>query len=304
MNIKLHPSNPGNTSLMWKAIEKVNTDDRVRYRRDIIYRAMCVGLNDSQEQYQRYIKQGVDGSVLDSYCVKEKSFLDSINKIDLFFWFFLMFYCSLIIYSTYKTNLKTACSTENEYFELFSITSTWKDLLKPNRKEDFNNLLFLQGLRTLLSIYVVLGHNFFLLLVSFSHNPEYLENFFYDPFRKVFTGSLGLSIQIFFVMSSWLHALNLYNLEKNKTSFTIKDALIIALNRYFRLMPLMIINMVLQKCGISSYVMKPLHLSHYTEEMARCEKGWWKNLLLIQNLATFGGHSVSLSSIVDHQTNA
>ncbi|KAK9891027.1 hypothetical protein WA026_013359 [Henosepilachna vigintioctopunctata] len=296
MNIKLHPSNPENTSLMWKAIEKINTDNEVKYRRDIIYRAFCVGFNDSRLQYQEYSSQGVDGSVLDSYCVKEKKLFDLMDKIDICFLAFLIFYCGLVIYSTFKSYSKTTSSAENDYIQLFSIKSTWNDLQRPNRKEDFNNLLFIQGLRTLLAIYVVWGHNFFLVMLSFSHNPEYLENFFVDPFRRVFTGSLGLSIQIFFVISSWLHALSLYNLERNKASFTIKDVLIITLNRYFRLMPLIIINVLVQKSGISNYILEPLHQSHYTEEIARCESGWLKNLLLIQNLPIFGGHSCMIHS--------
>lgn len=60
---------------------------------------------------------------------------------------------------------------------MFSTTNVWREINKPNRNEDFNKLLSIQGIRTFAMVFIIGVHSFFTAMtLKFVRNPEYFED--------------------------------------------------------------------------------------------------------------------------------
>ncbi|KAK9891018.1 hypothetical protein WA026_013351 [Henosepilachna vigintioctopunctata] len=208
------------------------------------------------EEYIEYKDNGLVGRVDRSFCYENISKL-KISIYDICMGGAVTTYILFLVYCTVKTNNSKESNENkssqkvNKYIKIFSFTNTWRNINKQNRGEDFDRLRSIQGIRTLTNGIVILTHNYIALTVTFSYNPEYVERLTTNSYTRLIINFFGLVVQTFFTISAWLLATQLNNIVKNNGKITMKDVLIIALNRYFRLIPAMALVILLHIIPVS-----------------------------------------------------
>ncbi|KAK9891036.1 hypothetical protein WA026_013366 [Henosepilachna vigintioctopunctata] len=278
IDIKLTPADEKNPSEKWRKIDQITKGDKRFYRRDVIYRGICVEKDGLLPDYNEYLNDGLRGSIERSYCIGKVKFYELVDFLDIIL------------------GVSFLCLTgrgKNKYIEIFSITNTWRDLRKPENSQASIKLRFIQGMRTITMVLVITCHNYSVMTLTFSKNPEYVENFSIQPVAQILIGSFGFVVQTFFAISAWLLALKLHSIVKKNGAITFKEILILAVNRYFRLIPAMILIIFLYRSIAMEVFLPPVYFSHLEAEQLRCRNGWWTNLLFIQNFSIFEGQMCS-----------
>ncbi|KAK9891019.1 hypothetical protein WA026_013352 [Henosepilachna vigintioctopunctata] len=298
LTVTLRPIDEKNPPEVWKTIEEINENGHYKYRRDMIYRTVCEEKNGLTEEYNEYSSYGLIGIVDHRNCF-EVGAKESITNYDIFVGVIVTLYISYFIYCNVQMekiegprgkNLNQA----NKYMEVFYVRNAWKELNNVKRGDDFQKLLFIQGIRTITICVVILAHHSLKLLVTFNSNPEYVEQYFSGPYSGFLIQSFGHVVQIFFVISAWLLAVQLHNIIKKNGKITFKDVLIILLNRYCRLLPHTLVIVLMHSSSIwEIHLSKLLYRYVVSLEYQRCLAGWWQNLLFIQNWSCFNGEICS-----------
>ncbi|KAL3287824.1 hypothetical protein HHI36_002283 [Cryptolaemus montrouzieri] len=291
LNIKLKPQSQTNPPRIWKMMEKINRERSGIFKRDVIYRGLCLPKNHQNFEYSEYASDGLIGRVEQSFCSDKEKFHRLIDSVDIAFGCLSAVYISFIIYSTIRT-CKNG-QTVNRYIKIFSITETWKDLRKPDKREDFKKLRSMQGIRTISMLIIVTAHNFVGTVGLFIENPEYIEVFCNELYRSILVNHFGLIVQTFFTISSWLLAVQLHRITERNGEITLGDLLTLALNRVVRLMPAVMIVIFLHRSSLLVLVSDPLYHSLLNGEIDRCREGWWRNIFFIQNFYKFDGQICS-----------
>lgn len=104
---------------------------------------------------------------------------------------------------------------------------------------------FLDGLRGLMSINVVLNHLFVvfypaLLYINFNSTTKFQKWFASSPFASLINGNIA--VQYFFILSSFLLALSIMSKD---SKFNIKDIISKFIKRYLRLLPIVFVSIFL-----------------------------------------------------------
>ncbi|XP_045482849.1 nose resistant to fluoxetine protein 6-like [Harmonia axyridis] len=280
VDVKLKPKNVDDPPELWKLIKKESI-----YRRDTIFRAFCIGGESIEEKLEQELLQyNLTGDVSQLYCDHKRTPSDVHRPIETFIGLFIFSYMGFIIFSTIKTSNQK--KDANKYQKMFSTTNVWREINKPNRNEDFNKLLSIQGIRTFAMVFIIGVHSFFTAMtLKFVRNPEYFEDAPNNLLMSVFYGSFGLIVQVYFIISSWLLSVQLNKIVENNGDFSWKDLLLLWLNRYLRLLPTIAVLLLLHSSDILAVcISHPYFYSMTRAEVKRCGAIWWKNLLFMQNI--------------------
>ncbi|KAM7343498.1 nose resistant to fluoxetine protein 6-like isoform 1-T2 [Cochliomyia hominivorax] len=173
----------------------------------------------------------------------------------------------------------------NRFLTAFSLYRNYKRLILPNRSDIGNDLAFLDGLRSVICLLILLEHT---CIVQYIHleNTEFVENFYEHLLTRMLLACL-IWLEIFFILSGLL----LYvKFEKgqyitNKSSFMdcVSVFVRLMLSRYLRYLPSLVFIIVINA-----------NLSYYHENgsftrfiMASnclpCRQHWWYNIFMIVN---------------------
>ncbi|VEN34504.1 unnamed protein product [Callosobruchus maculatus] len=181
--------------------------------------------------------------------------------------------------------------------QYFSMVSNWKILTRPSTDIDRHKLKGMQGMRVLSTIYVIIGHTVFTVLIGFVKNPR-----FFEQFGDIATVAIVIGmyiVQISFLISGWLLANSIYKYVAKTGRLTVKDIIMFSVYRYLRLCPAMII---LQCWEWSNFLYIQGGLPYGFMEMQRtaCTNHWWRSIFLINNFSKGSDHcNAALWSVAD-----
>ncbi|XP_054739415.1 O-acyltransferase like protein-like [Anastrepha obliqua] len=179
-------------------------------------------------------------------------------------------------------------STLEELLLCFRLAENWRRALQPERANSNANFLSaIAGLRTIICLWVSTFHVYYYSLFALSNAPMMfaaLANFLYQPLLQAV-----FFVDIFFVMSALLLVYNFLSTESRlkairQNGFVQNTKLFgqLALNRYLRLTPMLIVTILLSDVAydlINTY--SPFYLG--ANSGYYCKQRWWYNLLYIQN---------------------
>lgn len=96
--------------------------------------------------------------------------------------------------------------------------------------------------------------------------------------------TFGYLVQIYFLFSSWLLAVQFKNLYQKNGEITLRDVFLLAVNRYFRLIPAVFCVFFLHRHSIGPLISQDIYKELVHKETSRCFNYGWKNFLFIQNI--------------------
>nr|CAI5833136.1 unnamed protein product [Callosobruchus analis] len=172
--------------------------------------------------------------------------------------------------------------TAVKYVQYLSIVSNWKIMTRPSTNIDRHKLKGMQGMRVLCTIYVIIGHTAFSVLICFVKNTKLVEE--YGDLVRIGIVFGMYIVQISFLISGWLLANGVYNYIAKTGRFTVKDVILLIVYRYLRLFPVMII---LQSWEWSNllYIQDGLPFEFLEMQRNACRNYWWRSILLINNFS-------------------
>ncbi|XP_045461350.1 nose resistant to fluoxetine protein 6-like isoform X2 [Harmonia axyridis] len=293
ISVTLVPYNSTADSRARKIIEETNYDYRYFDRTKLIHgrcfkKYQLRTLNEAlQEEYAiKYLNESLQGIVNNFRCFeKGRLILNDVDYWDLLFMSIAAIYVFFMVVSTTYTYF---ADHEKDNFlvkilSIFSIVTIWKELKKPILNEDFQKLKPIQGIRTLTMMLIISMHAFYGNMFTFLNNPEYVENIYLHIITRCIVTIFTFLVQTFFLISAWLLTIQLNNIIKKNGDLTFKDISILGLNRYFRLLPVIIVLLMCLRSNLTFDVISFINEDVAEREVEICRNDWWKNLLFIQN---------------------
>lgn len=134
----------------------------------------------------------------------------------------------------------------------FSVIKNWKKITQTEGNEDFTKLKSMQGLRVMVMFCIIGKHSAVKVMNIFVEDVEDIESvrlltlwarenfecFFFQFMQNTYmqvTAALSvLVVNIFFMISTFLLANQIYTIFGRNGKFTRKDVWILMVNRYFR----------------------------------------------------------------------
>ncbi|XP_044746770.1 O-acyltransferase like protein-like [Coccinella septempunctata] len=293
ISVTLVPHNSTFDSRAWKIVEETSQDFRYFDRAKLLHgrcfkKYQIRTLNQAlQEEYStRYLNESLHGIVNNFRCFeKGRLILDDVDYWDLLFGSIAVIYGLFMVGATTYTYL---ADHEKDNFlvkilSIFSFVTIWKELKKPILNEDFQKLKSIQGLRTLTMMLIISMHAFYGNMFTFLNNPEYVENIYSNIITRCLVTIFTFLVQTFFLISAWLLTIQLSNIIKKNGDLTFKDVVILGINRYFRLLPVIIVLLLALRSNLTFDVISYINEDIAEREVEICRYYWWKNLLFIQN---------------------
>ncbi|XP_055378338.1 O-acyltransferase like protein-like [Condylostylus longicornis] len=176
-------------------------------------------------------------------------------------------------------------SSFEDFLLCFDLRDNFNRALKLDDSKHFISVI--AGLRTIVCLWVTLFHVYYYSLFAISNVPQLfskLENFNLQPVIQS-----CFYVDVFFVISGFLLVNNFLsnsfytNLVKNNSFWqNVKFFLKLVLNRYLRLMPMIILAMVFAEIFFELLdVFSPFRMDPNIG--INCRETWWYNILLINN---------------------
>ena len=144
------------------------------------------------------------------------------------------------------------------------------------------NLDVLNGVRVLSIGWVVLGHGYLAISLCPIYDLKEYLSYMVQDFGHVIIQNANLSVDTFFFISGFLNSMGLCTLFMNKSRYVSK-ILLAYLHRYIRLFPYNVLVILLSTYIVPTFSSTIGSLEAGNQRMY-CERGWWMNLLYIQNL--------------------
>ncbi|XP_050504575.1 uncharacterized protein LOC126883279 isoform X2 [Diabrotica virgifera virgifera] len=163
-----------------------------------------------------------------------------INTYDKIIVLLIILYTSLVFISTYfdKYKRNRFRGYPDKFLLHFSLYRSWKNRTDISKNENYQKLLSMQGLRVYMMLIVFLLHLTFIYFNIPVKNPNYHRDLLYTGEAQYWSKYLlawGTFIVLyFFVVSSWLATVQLYKTFENSGKITLRNVVVIIVNRYFR----------------------------------------------------------------------
>ena len=195
---------------------------------------------------------------------------------------FIVFIFMIGILSTYCDIYFEQAQKQNKIIEFllcFSIKNNWKNLAA-SRDPENNDFSFLDGVRALSILWIILGHvaNIYVGVAVLSNYDTAL--YLIKDFSYTFVISGFYAVDTFFWISGFLMAYFL--LIKTKGNFSIKDLWRMYLHRYLRITPLYIFCLFFF-WTLEEYIGSGPVWINIQETNQDCDKYWYTNLLYLNN---------------------
>nr|CAI5833137.1 unnamed protein product [Callosobruchus analis] len=141
-------------------------------------------------------------------------------------------------------------------------------MTRPSTNIDRHKLKGMQGMRVLCTIYVIIGHTAFSVLICFVKNTKLVEE--YGDLVRIGIVFGMYIVQISFLISGWLLANGVYNYIAKTGRFTVKDVILLIVYRYLS-------NLL--------YIQDGLPFEFLEMQRNACRNYWWRSILLINNFS-------------------
>ncbi|KAJ8925659.1 hypothetical protein NQ315_009504 [Exocentrus adspersus] len=297
---RLLRNNGSTNNTVWELIKESMIDEN-SYDRSLIHRAICVPKKESSDTFiktsidERLKGYGLHSNVDETTCMAKGL---EISFYDVVFLVFFIVYITFISYATYydmyqrnmvgsNNNNRVNASSENRIIKSFSLLSNWKKLTKVNAGEDFQKLKSIQGIRFLCMVLIIGLHTSVSYAVVYISNPEGVAEFAGHPVMQYVSVASLFFVQPFFLISSWIVTFQIYDFYNKHGKFTVKDAFIIVVNRYFRLVACLVLLIILTRSNwIKIFDGPMLFENSYTTQKA-CKQNWLQTLTFANNFLYF-----------------
>ncbi|CAG9859867.1 unnamed protein product [Phyllotreta striolata] len=279
------------------------TTSKYLFDRSVIHRGICVSASESQDSgsLQNYVSEAIhekiqhlnlNATVDDVICTENKEF----TNYDFAVLIILTAYFSLITTATIcdvffkdgsgkSDDQESWCAKINfpNGFLNLSMRNLWKRRITSPMNYDYQKLLSIQGVRLITMLYITVIHIFYMFENLHISNPEDLERLGAGTIFSLFTQAGLFQVSIFFMISSWLLVIQIYNLHDQQKEFTLKHAFILILNRYFRLVLIVAFNICLARTTFVRRIAGPGIFFINTLNERACESNWTQTLLFVNN---------------------
>lgn len=172
----------------------------------------------------------------------------------------------------------------NPYLLAFSVRKNWRKLTAPSGKGTdprLNRLQVFNGIRTLTTFCVYLGHVAVMCCASYLKNTYYMETS-YEEFSKYILFNGTLVVYTFFVMAGFMLAFNM-ELKAEKHRLSLWDWPKGMLLRWLRLTPTLALVMFTVMTINRHLGDGPQWDLIVTSEADACSQYWWAHLLYVNN---------------------
>ncbi|KAM3959460.1 nose resistant to fluoxetine protein 6-like isoform 2-T2 [Aphomia sociella] len=212
------------------------------------------------------------------------------RPVDLLDWLVMGLFVAIIFINISATvydyiledKAKLELSKNARLFLCFSIIRNWKFLVSPTSDDPKLKILKgINGVRTLSSFPMILGHVIWIFAMGFLNNPHYFEKTYSIPRFEVLWNGM-IIVQVFFVISGFLLV---YNMDIGSEVRPIKWKMlpVILLHRFWRLTPGLAVMLAFSATWLRHLGSGPLWHKHVTSVAAGCRKYWWTHILYINN---------------------
>ncbi|KAL3288865.1 hypothetical protein HHI36_003312 [Cryptolaemus montrouzieri] len=289
-DILLMPIDENNTSITWKIIEKT-LQDVAYYDRSIIHVGVCVkNLNGNLSEYilQKYSEKLTDyglkpKSIQDTKCINPTPELSSFDISILFLTLILLL---IVAFATVKNwtlqemnNSGYQSSSENEKILMFfSVKENWKRIKEVKRK-----YAFLEGMRTVTMIIIIISHGSLIISGLYIENPDFFENLMENFLLRIFTGVLWFMVQVNFLLSAMLLVLHFMGTLERNNNIRPVDVSLFALNRLIRLSPALLLKIGFHLSNIPQILADGVLKDYAEKECYNCKKHWPLTLTFTNN---------------------
>ncbi|KAJ3653003.1 hypothetical protein Zmor_018924 [Zophobas morio] len=308
--LQLRPEKPENSTKIWKIIQEVCSSDR-NYRHDLLRYGTCASTHCSnfngtlseclsQSYTTQYQNLGLLGEISAIQC-ETKNFKHEIGTLDVVILALLGIYVLFVVTTTiwlefakYQARTKVdpgqhenKTSSIQNFFSVFSVVDNVRSLITVSHKTK-NYMMFLQTMRFATSIVVILVH------VAGSGrgtpvlNPLRVEQTTNTLFNMILA-QVGMIVQVFFVMSSWLVAVSFFKKMEHDRKVGLDYVVRSILRRYLRFATGEIVLIGLHATWLVHLSRGPFWEPVMGTEYKMCRARWWTNLLFFNNFVIDDG---------------
>ncbi|XP_023311576.1 O-acyltransferase like protein-like [Anoplophora glabripennis] len=291
-------NNGNENTVIWNLI-KDSVSDKNSNDRSIIHRAVCLSnrevlsLNSIKKLSEIRINEKLNGNltvmVENAVCTAKDSI--KISLYDKLLLFFFVAYLYLILYATMYDRWKrtnTHESTKNKFMMALSLTSNWRKICNIEGNEDYNKLKSIQGIRFYNMLLIIAVHSLLSYNIIYLSNPNDLERFYSTTVVQVLCTLSFFLVQTFFLISSWIVTFQLYNIHRNHGEFTVKQAFILIINRFFRIGVSSTIVLLSVKSSWNRLLDGPITFDNIYLSQKACKQNWWQTFFFINNYLYIG----------------
>ncbi|XP_018578012.1 O-acyltransferase like protein-like [Anoplophora glabripennis] len=288
-------NNGNENNQLWNLI-KDSANGRHNYDRSFVHRAICLPKNETVNlESTRYFSQlhvekefnGTNLLALVEYvvCIEEdKVKLSLYDKLVILT--FTAYMC-LIVYATIKDKQKktgvTGC-TKDKVITSLSLTSNWRKICKTEGNEDYTKLKAIQGVRVFIMLNVIGSHIVFCFMITYISNTNDVEDMFNGAIMQYSSTLTTFVMQTFFLISSWIVTFQIYNIYRDHGKFTVKQAFILIINRFFRIGICLSVALHLSKPSLNRLsAVGPLTFDNIYKIQESCEHNWWQTFCFVNN---------------------
>jgi hypothetical protein len=194
------------------------------------------------------------------------------------------------IYDYYTNKLKTRThyeqlprSFKDQVLTSFSLPRNFIKLTSNTiENTEADSLRFVNGMKVLLVLAVIVGHTFLLTVVLPIENSEYFEDLHFKSSSKIILNG-HIVVQFYFFVSAFLFALKFMEIQQQiKTvaySFIFKGIFL----RYLRLVPAYGYVILFNTSKLLYIQTGPYWRFIAESERSLCRENWWTNLLFVNN---------------------
>ncbi|XP_055604206.1 O-acyltransferase like protein-like, partial [Uranotaenia lowii] len=227
------------------------------------------------------------------YCSTSETNQRNFDAFDYTFFTILLIVPILAILSTYYDARRT---NNNLYFQekltnrkqillsAFSIRRNIHSLVMepPSSNQLLQDLSFLDGIRTIIMIVVMVVHMYIAQRMNITQNPEVMEMTGTDPIFAVVAGFSPFTVSVFLLISGFLTAVYFVKSTEGKP-FSSGYFVLGVVNRFLRLMPIYLLVMLFTVSVADQFNVSPTAYRGVVLSKNACRRKWWINMLFINN---------------------
>ncbi|XP_063633549.1 O-acyltransferase like protein-like [Cydia splendana] len=172
----------------------------------------------------------------------------------------------------------------NKFVMAFCVQKNWK-ALKKGGNADGGVFKCFQAMRFYTMVMILGLHSMIFIGYGYTANPEFIEQS-YSDFFKALLFNARVIVQIFFVMGGFLMAYKMLVYAETHP-FSLKTIPMALVNRWFRLMPAVLVVMGLAMTWVPHLGSGPMWDAVVKRERDMCRANWWQLVILSPNLFPF-----------------
>ncbi|CAG9821311.1 unnamed protein product [Phaedon cochleariae] len=304
---QLEPIDQRNPPNIWRVIKEASASE-LHYRHDKLHLMACIPqrcpnvriYNETHPDFhsqltecynRKYRTMDLRGNVLEVRCRSNKPLYDIDNMDYIAGAIFTIYIALVLLASAYDYTRKSdpAESTKNtkppfeKFVTAFSIPTNWNKLKSVPTGEDFDKLKSVQGIRVYMTVLVIMVHTSITFVGVPLINPRFFEQSNDNPDFTTEIPKRGIYLLSFhFMMSSWMLMISMLAKADRNEEITLGFIVKTVIKRYVRFLPSIIVIVGFYATWARHIPFGPFW-EGMCEEVNRCRKNWWANILFVQN---------------------